>query len=763
MLPKSLDEKLARIQGSAASNEFILADAKDSDMAYGIAATGKDLKTGQPRTVQQFREIIRQNTQQGLIDIMLMSVSTNEVLTINERLFDESRVTPAIRANDTSEIWLARGGIYSQEPSQPFRSALLDHAQGGKADCLPAERRLGADLGLYSVTFNNDTAHDARTLAAYREFCVEAERKGFRHFLEIFDPNSPVNPIEDVGAFINDHIVRTLAGVAQRGRPLFLKMVYHGPAAMEELVNYDSSIVVGILGGSSGTTFDAFHQLWEAKKYGARVALYGRMINNSEHQPSFIQHLRYLADGELTDAAEAVRSYHNDLEGLGIEPLRTLDDDLQATNRFFDYSGRTATTTSVGAEPSRGPDVSGPEVVVAGHICLDITPEFPDGFSVAGANTLIEAGKLKLIGPATHVTGGCVANTGLTLHQLGIRTSLMGKIGDDSFGRDVLTLLQQTDNELADGMIVAPGEHTSYSIVIMPPGMDRSFLHFPAANDTFHTGDVPMDRLRGAKIFHFGYPPLMQRFWEDGGVEMANLFRSVKERGLMTSLDMAMPDPVAPAGKVNWSEWLKRVLPVVDFFMPSLDEILFMLGPPPGNEPDSENNGASTQPLDRQLLNQTADRLLALGTGVVVFKLGDQGLYLKTASDADRIARVFHHSKTSTQEWVGRELYAPCFEVDVASTNGAGDRTIAGFLAAVARNAGPGDALEMAVAVGGMSVEACESAPANLSFETIDARIRAGWKRCEGVHGFIEPLTGGDSGCATSEHDRDRAPSITSP
>src|SRR5690606_19422625 len=114
--------------------------------------------------------------------------------------------------------------------------------------------------------------------------------------------------------------------------------------------------------------------------------------------------------------------------------------------------------------------------------------------------------------------------------------------------------------------------------------------------------------------------------------------------------------------------------------------------------PDSENNGASTQPLDRQLLNQTADRLLALGTGVVVFKLGDQGLYLKTTSDADRIARVFHHSKTSTQEWVGRELYAPCFEVDVASTNGAGDRTIAGFLAAVARNAGPGDALEMAVA-----------------------------------------------------------------
>ncbi len=762
MPTKTLDEKLARIQETPSCEDFILADAKDADMAYGIAAPGKDLETGQLRTLQQYRELIRQNTQQGLIDIMLMSVSTNEVLTINERLFDKSRVTPAIRANDTTEIWLARGGVYSKEPSRPFRSALLDHAQCGKTDCLPAERKFGANLGLYSVTFNNDTSHDEQTLVAYREFCLEAERKGFRHFLEVFDPNCPVNPIEDVGAFVNDHIVRTLAGVAQAGRPLFLKMAYHGPAAMEQLVNYDSSLVVGILGGSAGTTFDAFHQLWEAKKYGARVALYSRMISNSGHQPSFIKHLRYLADGELSDAAEAVRSYHNELESLGVRPVRTLEDDLQATNRFFDYSGSTTAKTSVGTQQSSDPEDAEPEVVIAGHICLDITPEFPDSFSVAGADTLIEAGKLKLIGPATHVTGGCVANTGLTLHQLGVRTSLMGKIGDDSFGRDVLRLLRQSDSHLADGMIVAPGEHTSYSIVIMPPGADRSFLHFPAANDTFNANDIAVERLRGAKVFHFGYPPLMQRFWEDGGVEMATLFRSVKERGLMTSLDMAMPDPNAPAGKINWNEWLQRVLPHVDCFMPSLDEILFMLDAQPGNETGLEANDGQTAPLDRDLLSQTADRLLALGTSVVVFKLGEQGVYLKTTSDADRSSRSFHDSKTDVEEWIGRELYAPCFEVDVTSTNGAGDRTIAGFLAAVARNAGPGDALEKAVAVGGMSVESPDPASTNLSFESIDKRIRAGWKRRQEVSGFVEPFPGGDSGCWMGEHDRDLASSMTS-
>ncbi|TWT51899.1 carbohydrate kinase family protein [Allorhodopirellula solitaria] len=740
MLAKSLDEKLARIHHDPSCEEFILADAKDADMAFGIAAPGVSHETGQRRTLQQYRELIRQNTEQGLIDIMLMSVSTNEVLTINERLFDRSRVTPAIRANDTTEIWLARGGVYSAQPSRPFRTALLDHGQTGRADSLPAERQHGADLGLYSVTFNNDTEHDARTLAAYREFCLEAEQKGFRHFLEVFDPNCPVNPIEDVGSFVNDHIVRALAGVAQRGRPLFLKMVYHGPAAMEELVNYDSSIVVGILGGSSGTTFDAFHQLWEAKKYGARVALYGRMINNSEHQPTFIKHLRYLADGQLSDAAEAVRSYHNELRGLGIAPLRRLEDDLQATNRFFDYSSglttKTSAKTSVRGLPSSEAAEVGPEIVVAGHICLDIVPEFPDHFSVASANTLIEAGKLKQIGPATQVTGGCVANTGLTLHQLGVRTSLMGKIGDDSFGRELLSILHETDSELAQGMIVAPGEHTSYSIVIMPPGVDRSFLHFPAANDTFHAADIPLDRLADAKIFHFGYPPLMQRFWEDGGIEMGTLLRNVKSRGLMTSLDMAMPDPDASAGQIDWNVWLERVLPHVDCFMPSLDEILFMLGSDPVTEPMPAGSDGQFPTLDRDALSQTADRLLALGTGMVVFKLGDQGLYLKTSSDADRISRGFYQDKSGVEEWVGRELHAPCFEVKVGSTNGAGDRTIAGFLAALARNAGPEEALEKAVAVGGMSVESSGSESHELSFQSIDQRIHAGWQRQAGLPGF---------------------------
>ncbi len=208
----------------------------------------------------------------------------------------------------------------------------------GKVRCEQAERRLGADLGLYSVTFNNDVALDHATLAAYKAFREEAAAKGFRHFLEVFDPNALRTPVPDLGRFINDMIVRALAGVAGKARPLFLKIVYHGPAAMEQLVAYDSRLVVGILGGASGTTLDAFQQLWEAKKYGARVALYGRMINNSEHQGAFIEHLRAVADDQ-TAAGRGGALLSCGPGAAGHRPYRSLEDDLQATGRGSAYGG----------------------------------------------------------------------------------------------------------------------------------------------------------------------------------------------------------------------------------------------------------------------------------------------------------------------------------------------------------------------------------------------------------------------------------------
>src|SRR5437764_14695150 len=210
---KSLDRKLAAIHANPNSREFLLADAKDADMAFGIGAPGRspEAHPGEVRfrTLEEYREQMRLITRQGLVDIMLMSASSNHALTIRERLFDGSPVTPAVRANDTTDVHLARGGRYTESPSRPFRSASLDHIQCGHLDCAPEERTLGANLGLYSVTFNNDLAHDLATLERFHEFRAEAERKQFRYFLEVFDPNVP-NAIapELLPGFLNDMISR---------------------------------------------------------------------------------------------------------------------------------------------------------------------------------------------------------------------------------------------------------------------------------------------------------------------------------------------------------------------------------------------------------------------------------------------------------------------------------------------------------------------------------------------------------------------------
>ncbi|MFN9375408.1 MAG: hypothetical protein ACK6D3_26335 [Planctomycetaceae bacterium] len=350
---KSLDAKLAAIHADPhGCREFILADAKDADMAFGVAAPGlsPEQHAGEQRfkTLAEYRDQIRQIVRSELVDIMLMSASTSEQLALVERLFDNSPVTPAARANDTTDIHVLRGGRVHLDGSYPFRTASLDHIQCGRLDCPPEERGRGANLGLYSITFNNDPERDRVALEHFRAFREEAERKGFHYFLEVFDPNveGAVRP-DRLGGFINDAISRTLAGVARAGRPLFLKIVYHGPQAMEELVRFDPHLVVGILGGSAGTTRDAFQLLHDAKKYGGRVALFGRKINNAENQLAFVNFLRLIADGQL-EPEEGVRAYHAVLQRLQIPPHRPLETDLRITDGSMSYAG----TTTISLPPA---------------------------------------------------------------------------------------------------------------------------------------------------------------------------------------------------------------------------------------------------------------------------------------------------------------------------------------------------------------------------------------------------------------------------
>lgn len=336
--PKRLDEKLLRIlAGSANRRDFIIADAKDADMAFGVTAPGPAPSGNRWKSLADYRDQIRAVIEQDVVDIMLLSASNLEALAMVEGRFRESAITPAARANDTTDIWAVRGGKYAKHPSRSFRSASIEHIKYGRltADCSAAPA--GAHLGLYSITFTNDIDWDYQALKDFHAFRLEAEAKRFRYFLEVFNPNvDPGLPASEVGAFLNDHVVRTLAGVTQAGRPIFLKIPYNGPAALEELVAYDPGLVVGILGGGAGTTRDAFQLLHDAQKHGARVALFGRKINLSEDPLTFIQFLRRIADGKITPA-EAVRAYHDKLVKTKITPRRSLEDDQQMTETLLSY------------------------------------------------------------------------------------------------------------------------------------------------------------------------------------------------------------------------------------------------------------------------------------------------------------------------------------------------------------------------------------------------------------------------------------------
>jgi hypothetical protein len=325
-----LKQKLAALRADLNSGHFILADAKDADMAWGAASPGPPYPAhdGGPafRSMADFRDQIREVVRQGAVDIMLASASTMSVLAAEERLFDSSDVTPAIRANDASDIWLPRGGRYREEPSRPFASCFIE-------EVMPE-----VDLGLYSLTFNNQLTSDHESLTAFREFRGAANRSSFHYFLEVFAPNMPDAVDEaDLPYFIYDHVCRMLAGVPIKARPEFLKIPYLGPGPMEQLVAYDTSLVVGVMGGSSGTTYDAFKLLGEARKHGARAALFGRKIKDAEHPLTMVTLLRRIADGETTPE-EALRAYHGELEKLRIPPRRSLKEDSELTACELSYA-----------------------------------------------------------------------------------------------------------------------------------------------------------------------------------------------------------------------------------------------------------------------------------------------------------------------------------------------------------------------------------------------------------------------------------------
>jgi len=330
-----LDEKLARIRaGDYRRRDFIIADAKDPDMGPGLHAVGPvrtaDGATPRLRTRAEFLKQCAEIVRQDVVDILLASASNIEAL-VDDGAFNGTGVKPAIRANDATDVWRHRGARHHETPSRPFRTASLSRVRHGSLNAQISGRVALTDLGLYSITFNNVTDADVASLEAFAEFRADAAANDFKYFLEVFNPNAPDRlSAEDMPAFVNDSIVRCLAGLTKAERPQFLKIAYNGPRALAELAEFDPSLVVGVLGGGAGTARDCFELIHQAEQYGARVALFGRKINLAESPLDMVRFMRAVADGELAPK-EAVAAYHDVLAKAKIKPARALGADSEIT------------------------------------------------------------------------------------------------------------------------------------------------------------------------------------------------------------------------------------------------------------------------------------------------------------------------------------------------------------------------------------------------------------------------------------------------
>lgn len=374
-------------------------------------------------------------------------------------------------------------------------------------------------------------------------------------------------------------------------------------------------------------------------------------------------------------------------------------------------------------------DRMGKKVIVAGHACLDITPLFPQNQQAAKLGNILSPGKLiQMEGVDIHA-GGAVSNTGMAMKMLGADVCLMAKTGNDEFGKIISDIYAAQGAD--SGIIVQEGQNTSYSVVLALPGIDRIFLHDPGCNHTFSFEDLPKEKLLGTDLFHFGYPPLMKKMYEDTGSELVRMMKYMKTQGTATSLDLAFVDGESDAGRADWKEILSRVLPYVDFFVPSIEELCFMLDRDRYEAWKTRAGGEDISfSLDvRRDIRPLADKCMELGAKVLLLKCGAPGLYYRT-TEVKRLEGLETALGISAEDWSDREGFEASYQPErVLSGTGAGDTTIAAFLTAMLEGYPFEMCIHLAAAEGASCVEAYDALGGIRPLKELASRIEKGWKK----------------------------------
>ena len=369
--------------------------------------------------------------------------------------------------------------------------------------------------------------------------------------------------------------------------------------------------------------------------------------------------------------------------------------------------------------------------VMAGQICLDISPKFPAHLTYERVDQVFYPGKLSTMDGLVLALGGAVANTGLAMKKMGTQVRFMGKVGTDGFASVVHKRLLDAGGD-DTYLLTDPTAETSCTMVLAPRGLDRMFLQVPGANNTFTAADVNYEAVKGASLFHFGYPGIMRQFYLNDGAELVKMFRAVKELNVPTSLDMVFVDPDTEPGQANWRQIVKNVIPYVDFFVPSAAELCFELDPKLYESWVARADGRDvTEVISIEKdIRPLADQLMAWGAKVVMIKCGLQGLYLRTA-DAKTLRKTGGETGDFLAEnWADLELFEESFVADVVKSGvGAGDASIAAFLGAMLRHYPAQKCLQYATGAGCGCVEEYDSLSGVPTFEEMDARMAAGWKK----------------------------------
>jgi len=336
-------------------------------------------------------------------------------------------------------------------------------------------------------------------------------------------------------------------------------------------------------------------------------------------------------------------------------------------------------------------------VVVAGHVCIDLHPRLD-------AEPRVIPGQLIDVGPLRMRSGGCVANTGLDLASLGTAVRLEADVGDDDLGHLLVGLLNRPGVE-GRGVRMSASAETSYSIVIQPPAGDRSFWHHVGANALFTGESISLD---GVDLLHVGYTTILPELSADGGRRLIRLLTRAREGGTTTSMDLATVDPRSVAAEEDWSLLLARVLPLVDVFAPSLDDLVSI---------GRGRSGSSSRHL--------AGELVSDGVAVAMVKDGANGLHLRTGG-RERLADGGRALAPLAASWAEADEGLPALQVPVLGTTGAGDAAVAGLLHALYLGLSPLDAARTATLAAAVRVARHGPLPAATELEAALAELGVG-------------------------------------